>query len=47
MTFLKDWPTYRLEALHRVAKTMPFFRHPRDMMYLRGVLEERKKRVEI
>lgn len=38
LSFLEEWPLDRLEALYRVAKSTPFFKHPKDMMALRDLL---------
>ena len=43
LAFLRDWPLKRLEALHRVAKTTPFFRDPRAMRYLREAVESKRR----
>lgn len=46
LDFLNDWPLWRLEALYRIAKRTPFFKHPRDMMTLREIVE-RKRAVNV
>lgn len=43
LLFLWDWPLERVAALHRAAKTTPFFRDPKAMMALRHVLETRNR----
>lgn len=40
--FLRGWPTRRLEALNRIAKTLPFFRDPKAMIFLRQLLKDRR-----
>lgn len=43
MTFLETWPLDRLEALYRAYKRTGFFRHPRDVIYLREVVQRKRK----
>lgn len=40
---LAQWPLARLEALYRVAKRTGFFNHPRAMMALRALLEDKRR----
>lgn len=42
LDFLNDWPLWRLEALYRIAKRTPFFKHPRDMMELRDIVTRKR-----
>ncbi|MDX5412816.1 MAG: hypothetical protein LPK02_07190 [Rhodobacterales bacterium] len=42
LDFLNNWPVERLEALYRVAKRTPFFKHPRDMMALRSIVQRKR-----
>lgn len=47
LSFLEEWPLDRLEALYRVAKSTPFFKHPKDMMALRDLLARRRASTEV
>jgi len=41
--YLNDWPVWKLQALHRVAKSTGFFTHPRSMIALRDLVAAKLK----